>query len=216
MTERPLPHGRLHRHVRPDHAGPSRRDPPRPAPLRAPGRRDRRQSQQDVALRRRGARRDGPARRRPFPNVSVESFEGLTVQYVRRIGARVILRGLRTLSDMEYEFGMTLTNHRLDPDDRDRLPHGRRRVLARLELADQAGRRATAGPRRCRRFVPEELIAPILAKLGASRTCRDRTIAAAARAGRDARRSLPGAGMKRSRDHCRRPRPRDRSASCRS
>ena len=34
---------------------------------------------------------------------------------VRRIGARVILRGLRTLSDMEYEFGMTLTNHRLDP-----------------------------------------------------------------------------------------------------
>ena len=76
----------------------------------------------------------------PFPNVSVESFEGLTVQFVRRIGARVILRGLRTLSDMEYEFGMTLTNHRLDPDDRDRLPDGRRRVLARLQHADQAGR----------------------------------------------------------------------------
>ena len=51
----------------------------------------------------------------PFPNVSVESFEGLTVQFVRRIGARVILRGVRTLSDMEYEFGMSLTNHRLDP-----------------------------------------------------------------------------------------------------
>ncbi len=51
-----------------------------------------------------------------FANVSVESFEGLTVQFVRRIGARVILRGLRTLSDMEYEFGMTLTNHRLDPE----------------------------------------------------------------------------------------------------
>ncbi len=52
----------------------------------------------------------------PFPNVSVQSFEGLTVQFVRKIGARVILRGLRTLSDMEYEFGMTLTNHRLDPE----------------------------------------------------------------------------------------------------
>ena len=50
-----------------------------------------------------------------FPNVTVESFEELTVQFVRRIGARVILRGLRTLSDMEYEFGMTLTNQRLDP-----------------------------------------------------------------------------------------------------
>src|SRR5689334_2105486 len=35
---------------------------------------------------------------RPFPNVSVESFDELTVQYVRRIGARVILRGLRTLT----------------------------------------------------------------------------------------------------------------------
>ena len=53
---------------------------------------------------------------KPFPNVTVESFEGLTVQFVRKIGARVILRGLRTLSDMEYEFGMTLTNHRLDPE----------------------------------------------------------------------------------------------------
>src|SRR5262249_18463614 len=52
----------------------------------------------------------------PYPNVSVEWFEELTVQYVRRIGARVILRGLRTLTDMEYEFSMTLTNHRLDPD----------------------------------------------------------------------------------------------------
>jgi pantetheine-phosphate adenylyltransferase len=53
---------------------------------------------------------------RSFPNVTVESFEGLTVQFVRRIGAKVILRGIRTLSDMEYEFGMTLTNHRLDPE----------------------------------------------------------------------------------------------------
>ncbi len=51
----------------------------------------------------------------PFDNVSVESFEELTVQFVRRIGARVILRGVRTLSDMEYEFGMSLTNYRLDP-----------------------------------------------------------------------------------------------------
>src|SRR4051812_36346503 len=40
----------------------------------------------------------------PFPNVSVQAFEELAVQFVRRIGARVILRGLRTLTDMEYEF----------------------------------------------------------------------------------------------------------------
>ena len=77
---------------------------------------------------------------RPYPNVSVEAFEGLTVHFVRRIGARVILRGLRTLTDMEYEFGMTLTNHRLDPEVETVFPDGRRRVLARLEHADQAGR----------------------------------------------------------------------------
>ncbi len=52
----------------------------------------------------------------PFPNVSVEPFDGLAVHFVRSIGARVILRGVRTLSDMEYEFSMTLTNQRLDPE----------------------------------------------------------------------------------------------------
>src|SRR3954464_402955 len=51
----------------------------------------------------------------PFDNVSVEAIEELTVRFVRRIGARIILRGVRTLSDMEYEFGMSLTNYRLDP-----------------------------------------------------------------------------------------------------
>src|SRR4051812_43391848 len=38
----------------------------------------------------------------PFDNVTVEAFEELAVQFVRRLGARVILRGVRTLSDMEY------------------------------------------------------------------------------------------------------------------
>ena len=52
----------------------------------------------------------------PFDNVDVEAFDGLAVQFVRRIGARIILRGVRTLSDMEYEFSMTLTNNRLDPE----------------------------------------------------------------------------------------------------
>src|SRR5262245_21487641 len=51
----------------------------------------------------------------PLPGVSVASFEGLAVHFVRSVGARIILRGVRTLSDMEYEFGMSLTNQRLDP-----------------------------------------------------------------------------------------------------
>jgi pantetheine-phosphate adenylyltransferase len=50
------------------------------------------------------------------PNVEVQSFEGLAVHFVRAVGARVMLRGLRTTSDMEYEFTMSLTNLTLDPE----------------------------------------------------------------------------------------------------
>ncbi len=52
---------------------------------------------------------------RPFPNVTVQAFEGLAVHFVRSVGARIMLRGLRTLSDMEYEFSMSLMNLTLDP-----------------------------------------------------------------------------------------------------
>jgi pantetheine-phosphate adenylyltransferase len=49
-------------------------------------------------------------------NVEVRPFAGLSVQFVRQVGARVMLRGLRTLSDMESEFMMSLTNLNLDPE----------------------------------------------------------------------------------------------------
>jgi len=48
------------------------------------------------------------------PRVEVDSYEGLIVDYVEKIGANVILRGLRALSDFEYEFQMALINRRLD------------------------------------------------------------------------------------------------------
>jgi pantetheine-phosphate adenylyltransferase len=51
----------------------------------------------------------------PYPNVSVESFDGLLVDYCRARGARAIMRGLRALSDFEYEFQMALMNRRLEP-----------------------------------------------------------------------------------------------------
>ncbi len=50
------------------------------------------------------------------PNVRVESFDGLLVDYVRSRGATAIVRGLRALSDFEYEFQMALMNRRLRPD----------------------------------------------------------------------------------------------------
>ena len=49
-----------------------------------------------------------------FPNVEARPFTGLAVRYVREVGARIMLRGLRTTSDMEYEFTMSSTNLTLD------------------------------------------------------------------------------------------------------
>lgn len=49
-------------------------------------------------------------------NVEVDFFEGLLVKYAEEKGAGVILRGLRAISDFEYEFQMSLTNRRLNPE----------------------------------------------------------------------------------------------------
>ena len=48
--------------------------------------------------------------------VSVEGFDGLVVNYARKKKARVIVRGLRMISDFEYEFQMALTNRSLSSD----------------------------------------------------------------------------------------------------
>src|SRR5262245_4007653 len=49
---------------------------------------------------------------RSFKNVEVDAFDGLVVDYVRRRKAHVILRGIRTISDFEYEYQMALTNRK--------------------------------------------------------------------------------------------------------
>jgi pantetheine-phosphate adenylyltransferase len=51
---------------------------------------------------------------RQQPNVEVDTFEGLLVDYVERRQANVIVRGLRAVSDFEYEFQMALMNRRLN------------------------------------------------------------------------------------------------------
>jgi pantetheine-phosphate adenylyltransferase len=53
---------------------------------------------------------------RDSPNVVVETFDGLLVEFARRQKASVIVRGLRAVSDFEYELQMTLMNRRLAPD----------------------------------------------------------------------------------------------------
>ena len=50
-----------------------------------------------------------------WPTVEVDVFDGLLVEYVRRRQARVIVRGIRAVSDYEYELQMALMNRRLEP-----------------------------------------------------------------------------------------------------
>jgi pantetheine-phosphate adenylyltransferase len=49
------------------------------------------------------------------PSVEVESFEGLTVEFARRQGAGFVIRGLRAVSDFEFELQLAHTNRRLAP-----------------------------------------------------------------------------------------------------
>lgn len=52
----------------------------------------------------------------PYSNVAVDDFDGLLVEYAKRTGATLILRGLRAISDFEYELQMAMMNRRLAPD----------------------------------------------------------------------------------------------------
>src|SRR5690242_7803175 len=49
------------------------------------------------------------------PNIRVQSFSGLTVDFAQRIGARVIIRGLRLISDYEFELQLAQNNALLNP-----------------------------------------------------------------------------------------------------
>lgn len=51
-----------------------------------------------------------------LPGVTVDSYEGLTVEYAQRRGARVLVKGLRAIGDFEYELKQAVMNQRLHPD----------------------------------------------------------------------------------------------------
>ena len=50
-----------------------------------------------------------------LPNVKVVPFEGLLVEFARKMEARMVVRGLRAVTDFEYELQMAQTNHKLEP-----------------------------------------------------------------------------------------------------
>lgn len=51
-----------------------------------------------------------------IPNVEVSSFDGLTVEFGKKLGANIIVRGLRAITDFEYELQIAQINHKLNPD----------------------------------------------------------------------------------------------------
>lgn len=50
-----------------------------------------------------------------FENVRIDTFDGMLVEYARRVGAQAVLRGIRAISDYEYELQMALMNRKLNP-----------------------------------------------------------------------------------------------------
>ena len=102
-----------------------------------------------------------------WDNVTVESFEGLTVDYVRRAGAGILVRGVRTVSDIEHESVLTLANRMLAPEIEtiflmasERYAHISSTLIK--QIATMGGH---AVHDQLREFVPPEVIDPLIAKL---------------------------------------------------
>jgi len=101
-----------------------------------------------------------------LPNVKVAAFHGLTVEFAQSIGATVMLRGLRTVSDMDAEFTMALANHVLAPDiETVFLMAAERYSHISSTLIRQIARMAkSAGRQHLSQFVPEAVIELLIEK----------------------------------------------------
>ncbi len=102
-----------------------------------------------------------------LPNVSVECFTGLTVDFTQQSSATVMLRGVRTVSDIEAEFTMALANRSLAPNletvflmAADRYSHISSTLIKQIA---QMGRGSTR--QQLQQFVPQQIIEPLLAKV---------------------------------------------------
>ncbi|MEQ8846635.1 pantetheine-phosphate adenylyltransferase [Botrimarina sp.] len=97
-------------------------------------------------------------------HVSVRTFEGLAVRFVRDCGARLIVRGVRSVTDMEAEFTMILANRKLDPEIEtvffmagDEFSHVSSSLIKQIT--------PLASDEELARFVPKEIIPDLRAKL---------------------------------------------------
>lgn len=96
-----------------------------------------------------------------YPNVVVETADGLLVEYARDKGAKVIIRGLRAVSDFDWEFQMALANRKIDPsiDTLFFASSEKYTYLSSTVVKELAKYKADL-----RDFVPREIIEDIIAK----------------------------------------------------
>jgi len=94
--------------------------------------------------------------------VEVEAFDGLVVDYVKASGANVMLRGLRMISDFEYEFQMALTNRKFAGDIETifMMPHEDYSYVSSKLIKEAAALGASLG-----NFIPKEVEAALKNKL---------------------------------------------------
>ncbi len=95
--------------------------------------------------------------------VEVEDFDGLVVDYVKETGANVMLRGLRMISDFEYEFQMALTNRKFAGDIETifMMPHEDYSYISSKLIKEVSALGASLG-----NFIPKEVEAALKRKLG--------------------------------------------------
>ena len=100
-----------------------------------------------------------------YEDISVKSFRGLTVNFLKEVGATILLRGVRSLSDMDQEFTMALANQALHSEietvfltAREEYTH----ISSSLtkQIAQMGSKEDVA------KFVPELIVEPLLRKLG--------------------------------------------------
>lgn len=98
-------------------------------------------------------------------NVRVQTFDGLAVDFVRGLGAHVMVRGIRPMTDIAGEFTMMMANHQLDPEiETVFLMADERFTHVSSSLLKQIASLSTDDARLAK-FVPTEIIAPLRQRL---------------------------------------------------
>ena len=98
-----------------------------------------------------------------LPTVDVVSFDGLLIEYARKRGVRVLVRGLRHYSDFEYEFQMALINRKMAPEIETifMMPSEEHSYLSSSRIKELASLGGNVGE-----FVPPCVLPVLMAKLG--------------------------------------------------